>query len=95
MFQVALSREYETLTVDSGKDCIEKYFEEKKVKNKKIDILLLDYKLGDMQGVRTVAKKVKELTDVKIIMISAHELDDKEDEELKQSGYILDVIKSL
>jgi DNA-binding response OmpR family regulator len=48
MFQVALSREYETLTVDSGKDYIEKYFEEKKVKNKKIDILLLDYKLGDM-----------------------------------------------
>ena len=44
---------------------------------------------------RTVAKKVKELTDVKIIVISAHELDDKEDEELKQSGYILDVIKSL
>jgi len=28
-------------------------------------------------------------------MISAHELDDKEDEELKQWGYILDVIKSL
>ena len=48
VFQVALSREYETLTVDSGKDCIEKYFEERKVKNKKIDILLLDYKLGDM-----------------------------------------------
>ena len=40
-----------------------------------------------------VAKKVKELNDVNIIMISAHELDDKEDEELKQSGYILDVIK--
>jgi DNA-binding response OmpR family regulator len=48
MFQVARSREYETLTIDSGKDYIEKYFEEKKVKNKKIDILLLDYKLGDM-----------------------------------------------
>jgi hypothetical protein len=40
-----------------------------------------------------VAKKVKELNDVNIIMISAHELDDKEDEKLKQPGYILDVIK--
>ena len=40
-----------------------------------------------------MAKKVKELNDVNIIMISAHELDDKEDEGLKQSGYILDVIK--
>ena len=40
-----------------------------------------------------MAKKVKKLNDVNIIMISAHELDDKEDEELKQSGDILDVIK--
>lgn len=92
MFQLALGTEYETLTVDSGKDCIEKYFEEKKVKNKKIDILLLDYKLGDMQG-DTVAKKVKELNDLKIIMISAYELDEKMVEELKQSGYIVDIIK--
>ncbi|MDQ4015882.1 MAG: response regulator [Thermoproteota archaeon] len=92
MFKVALSEEYEILTANSGKNCIEKYFEEKKVKNKKIDILLLDYRLGDMYG-DTVAKKVKELDDVKIIMISAYELDPKMVDELKQSGYIVDVIK--
>ena len=92
MFQVALSREYETLTVDSGKDCIQKYFEQKKVKGKKIDILLLDYRLGDMLG-DTVAKKVKELNDVKIILLTAYELDEKIVEEIKQSGYIVDVIK--
>jgi DNA-binding response OmpR family regulator len=84
MFKVALSEECEILTANSGEDCIEKYFEEKKVKNKKIDILLLDYRLGDMYG-DTVAKKVKELDDVKIIMISAYELDTKMVEELKQS----------
>ena len=44
---------------------------------------------------RIVAKKVKQLTDVKIIRISVYELDDKEVEELKQSGYIVDVIKNL
>jgi DNA-binding response OmpR family regulator len=92
MFQLALGTEYEILTADCGKDCIGKYFEEKKVKGKKIDILLLDYRLGDMQG-DTVAKKVKELNDVKIIMISAYELDEKMVEGLKQSGYIVDVIK--
>jgi response regulator RpfG family c-di-GMP phosphodiesterase len=92
MFKVALSEEYEILTANSGEDCIEKYFEEKKLKNKKIDILLLDYRLGNMYG-DTVAKKVKELDDVKIIMISAYELDPKMVEELKQSGYIVDVIK--
>jgi DNA-binding response OmpR family regulator len=92
MFQLALSREYEILTADSGKSCIDRYFEEKKVKGKKIDVLLLDYKLGDMQG-DTVASKVKELNDVKVIMISAYELDEKMVEELKQSGYIDDIIK--
>jgi DNA-binding response OmpR family regulator len=45
-----------------------------------------------MQG-DTVAKKVKELNDVKIIMISAYELNEKMVEELKQSEYIVDVIK--
>jgi DNA-binding response OmpR family regulator len=92
MFQLALSAEYEILTADCGKDCIGKYFEENKVKGKKIDILLLDYRLGDIQG-DTVAKKVKELNDVKIIMISAYELDEKMVGDLKQSGYIVDVIK--
>jgi response regulator RpfG family c-di-GMP phosphodiesterase len=70
MFQLALAGEYKILTADSGKGCIERYFEEKKVKGEKIDLLLLDYRLGDMQG-DTVAKKVKELNDVKRIMISA------------------------
>ena len=92
MFQIALSAEYEVFTVDSGKCCIEKYFEQKKVKGKKIDILLLDYRLGDMLG-DTVAKKVKELNDVRIILLTAYELDEKIVEEIKQSGYIVDVIK--
>ncbi|MDQ3884764.1 MAG: response regulator [Thermoproteota archaeon] len=92
MFQLALAGEYKILTADSGKGCIETYFEEKKVKGEKIDILLLDYRLGDMQG-DTVAKKVEELNDVKIIMISAYELDGNIVEELKRSRYIVDVIK--
>jgi CheY-like chemotaxis protein len=92
MFQLALAGEYKILTADSGKGCIERYFEEKKVKGEKIDLLLLDYRLGDMQG-DTVARKVKELNDVKIIMISAYELDEKMVEELKQSRYVVDVIK--
>jgi DNA-binding response OmpR family regulator len=92
MFQLILGTEYEVLTADSGKCCIEKYFEEKKVKNKKIDILLLDYRLGDMYG-DAVAKKVKELNDVKIIIVSAYELEQEMVEGLKQSGYIVDIIK--
>lgn len=92
MFQLILGTEYEVLTADSGKYCIEKYFEEKKVKGKKIDILFLDYRLGDMYG-DTVAKKVKGLNDVKIIMVSAYELEQEMVEGLKQLGSIVDIIK--
>ena len=92
MFQIALGKDYETLTADSGNDCIEKYFEEKKLNGKKIDILLLDYKIRDMEGDR-VAKKVKELNDVNIIIITAYELERKMVDELKHAGYIVDVIK--
>jgi len=50
MFQAALSEDYEILTADAGEGCIGTYFEERKVEGKKIDVLLLDYRLGDMQG---------------------------------------------
>jgi DNA-binding response OmpR family regulator len=37
---------------------------------RKIDVILLDYRLGDTNGYH-VAHKIKELNDVKIIMITA------------------------
>jgi hypothetical protein len=51
-FQVALSEDYEILTADSEEDCIGKYFDEKKVKAKEIDSLLLDYRLDDIKSTR-------------------------------------------
>jgi hypothetical protein len=51
-FQVALSEDYEILTADSEEDCIDKYFDEKKVKAKEIDSLLLDYRLDDIKSTR-------------------------------------------
>ena len=41
----------------------------------------------------TVAKKVKELNDVKVIIVSAYDLEEKMVEELKRSGSIVDFIK--
>lgn len=52
--------EYEIMDVCSGKQCIDKYFEQKN-KGKSIDILLLDYDLGDMDGGK-VARIIKEDT---------------------------------
>ncbi len=45
-----------------------------------------------MQG-DTVVKKVKELNDVKVIIVSTYVLEEKMVEELKQSGNIVDFIK--
>jgi CheY-like chemotaxis protein len=73
LFKSALEPTYNVLAVESGKGCIEKFLEEKQ-KGKKVDILLLDYKLGDMLG-DIVACKIHELNGVKTILISAYELE--------------------
>jgi DNA-binding response OmpR family regulator len=73
LFKYALEPTYDVLVVDSGKDCIEKFLEEKQ-NGKKVDVLLLDYKLGDMLG-DIVACKIHELNGVKTILITAYELE--------------------
>ena len=73
LFKAALEPTYHVLAVESGRDCIEKFIEEKH-NGKRVDVLLLDYKLGDMLG-DVVACKIHELNGVKIFLISAYELE--------------------
>lgn len=73
LFKSALEPTYHVLAVESGKGCIEKFIEERQ-KGKRVDVLLLDYKLGDMLG-DIVACKIHELNGVKIFLISAYELE--------------------
>jgi CheY-like chemotaxis protein len=44
LFKTALEPTYDVLALESGTGCIEKFIEEKQ-KGKKVDVLLLDYKL--------------------------------------------------
>jgi CheY-like chemotaxis protein len=73
LFKSALEPTYDVLAVESGRGCIEKFIEERH-KGKKVDVLLLDYKLGDMLG-DIVACKIHELNGVKTFLISAYELE--------------------
>ncbi len=73
LFRAALEPIYDVLTAQSGKNCIDKFIEEKE-KGNKIDILLIDYKLGDMQG-DIVACEIHQLNGVKTFLISAFELE--------------------
>lgn len=86
LFGLALRSEYNVILVDSGEDCIKKYLEEKNQGNK-IHLILLDYRLGGMFG-DCVAKKIKKYNGVKIILISAYDLDYELVKELEENEYI-------
>jgi len=74
LYAKVLELKYDVIRVCTGYDCINKYLE-LKAKGANIDLLFLDYKLGDMLG-DAVAKKIKELNGIKIILLSAYNLDE-------------------
>jgi CheY-like chemotaxis protein len=90
-FGLVFESRYDVMMVDSGKDCIEKYIKEKNMGNK-IDLILLDYRLGDMLG-DSVARKIREHNGTKIILISAYELDADLIKELENSNYLRKYVK--
>jgi DNA-binding response OmpR family regulator len=91
MFQIHLESQYNVLTVVSGRECIDKINELKK-KDEKIDLVLLDYKLGDTSG-ENVAREIREIDkNVKILMITAFELEDHIVRNMIQNRYINDII---
>jgi response regulator RpfG family c-di-GMP phosphodiesterase len=91
LFKYALEPTYDVFIVDSGKDCIKKFLEEKH-RGKKVDILLLDYKLGDMLG-DIVACKVHELNGVKTILTTAYDLDQDMVNDLLNKRCIMGIMK--
>ena len=91
MFQIHLESQYNVLTVVTGKECIDRVSELKK-KNEMIDLILLDYKLGDING-ENVARRIRETEkNIKILMITAFELDDHIVKNMIQNRYIDDII---
>jgi DNA-binding response OmpR family regulator len=91
MFQIHLESQYNVLTVVSGRECIDKINELKK-KNEKIDLVLLDYKLGDISG-ENVAREIREIEkNIKILMITAFELEDHVVKDMIKNRYINDII---
>lgn len=91
LFKSALESTYNVLAVESGKSCIEKFIEEKQ-NGKKVDALLLDYKLGDMPG-DVVACKIHQLNGVKTLLISAYELEQAVVNDLIDSRCIMGVMR--
>jgi CheY-like chemotaxis protein len=91
LFRSLLEPTYRVLAVESGRGCIEKFIEEKQ-KGRKVDVLLLDYKLGDMLG-DIVACKIHELNGVKTFLISAYELEQTLVDHLLERQCIIGVMR--
>jgi CheY-like chemotaxis protein len=91
MFTIALQESYDVLTAKSGEECIKLYLDAKR-SGRKIDLILLDYRLGDATGY-DVAHKIKELNDVKIIMITAFHVDHHIIRELEDNELVIDIVQ--
>jgi response regulator RpfG family c-di-GMP phosphodiesterase len=86
-----LKRKFNIITATSGEMCLSKYQMEMK-QDKKVDVLLLDYRLGDMLG-DEVACKIKDLDGNKTILISAYEIDKSVLTKLSEAGCIVSDMK--
>ena len=86
LYSRVLELTYDVIKVCSGAECIREYLENK-ANGSPINLLFLDYKLGDMLG-DDVARKIKKMNGIKIILISAYNLDEPVKNELLENKYI-------
>ncbi|MFL6408545.1 MAG: response regulator [Nitrososphaeraceae archaeon] len=90
-FAIELQTKYNVLTAESGEQCIKKYLDAKH-SGRKIDLILLDYKLGDTTG-DYVAHKIKEINDVKRILITAYEVNHDIVRHLEDNELVIDIVQ--
>ena len=91
VFELALESKFNVILASSGKECIDRFLEEKNQGNK-VHLILLDYRLGDMMG-DSVARTIKQYNGTKIILISAYDLDSEFVKELEENKYIVKYIE--
>jgi CheY-like chemotaxis protein len=96
LFHKTLSSKYSVIAVDSGRECLSKYIDEK-AKGNKIDVLLVDYQLQDLPG-DIVASTIRELSGnrkraTNTVLICGREVDKKLIEDLKSKEYIIESLE--
>lgn len=90
MYAAALKKHYNVLTASSGLACIERYTDHM-LRSKNINIVLLDYRLGDSTG-DDIACKIRDLGNARTILLSAYDLERKKVDELKSNNCIVDIM---
>ena len=95
-FQQTLSPKYSVIAVNSGRECLSKYIDEK-AKGNQIHVLLVDYQLQDLPG-DIIASTVRELSGnrkrvTSTVLICGGDVDKKLIEDLKSKEYIIESIE--
>jgi DNA-binding NtrC family response regulator len=95
-FQQTLSSKYSVIAVDSGRECLSKYIDEK-AKGNQIDVLVVDYQLQDLPG-DIIASTVRELSGNKkpatnTVLICGREVDKNLIDDLKSKEYIIESLE--
>jgi response regulator RpfG family c-di-GMP phosphodiesterase len=91
LYSKFIREKFNVITASSGESCLLQYRREKE-QGRKIDVLLLDYRLGDMLG-DVVACQIKKMNGTKTIMISAFDLDEKMLQDLRERNCIVEDMK--
>ena len=85
LYAEALGLKYNIITTTDGKECIDKY---KELREKSpVDLILLDYKLKDMNG-EQVAYEINKINGVKRMLISAYDLERENQQSNSQKMYL-------
>ena len=90
LYGAMLSDDYKIMKASSGEECIRKYIETKE-KMDDITVILLDFKIGEVTGDK-LARDIKEINDVKIILISAYEINHDLIQRLKDERVIVEFV---
>lgn len=90
-YKIALNSRFEVLTASSGEECLKKYSEIAQSR-RKVDAVILDYKLGDMRG-DYLAEKLNEIAITNVILLTAFEIDLSRINELKERKIISSFLK--
>jgi CheY-like chemotaxis protein len=87
LFGLVLESRYNLIMGDSGEECIDKYIKET-TRGNKISLTLLDQKLGGGMLGDSVARKIKECNETKIILNSAYNVDEVLIRDIENGSYI-------
>jgi DNA-binding NtrC family response regulator len=90
LYAAMLSDDYKIMKASSGEECIRKYIETKE-KMDNITVILLDFRIGEVTGDK-LARDIKEINDVKIILISAYEINHDLIQRLKDERVIVEFV---